>query len=67
MTAAVTARQATKNWKDAAGVNHSFDTAHFIPFAEAVAAYYDTLLSALDDAMVPTWTWTAPSPPAALA
>lgn len=37
--------QSTRGWPDITGTPHTFDTTHFVPFAEAVAQYVDALVS----------------------
>lgn len=59
---------ATRNWPDRSGALHLFpSTAEFTLFAEAVAQYYDALLTALQTAQQNGTAWVAPAAPAALA
>jgi hypothetical protein len=58
--------QPLKNWKDIANGVHQFDTAHFIDFAEAIGAFYDTLTAALDAALA-GGAWAAPNNALAIA
>ena len=58
----------TKPWPDLAGAMHTFpSTAEFTAFAEAVAGYYDALVSALDTARSSGAAWVAPAMPAPIA
>lgn len=50
--------QTTKAWYDTSGAAHTFTTAQFISFAEAIAAYVDGILAAqlaMAAGQTPTW------------
>lgn len=47
--------QTTKPWPDTSGALHTFTTTQFITFAEAIAQFTDSVVTASQAAGTPTW------------